>query len=136
VPRRRQHQETFAETLAEVRRTPPKPQEVPSGRRGGHWGDPDGRRYELVNHKLRPQDAVQLARLGARIVYDVCGCGGDGCELDWLSDADARQLGESGLPRLHPRKHGLAELQHWRSADGRDLIVAAVEISWGDRIRG
>jgi len=37
-------------------------------------------------------------------------------------------------PRNGPERR--ADLEHWRGDDGGDLIVAAVEVSWGDRIRG
>ena len=132
----RKERKTFAETLAEVRATPARAARVPSGHHGDCWGDQEGNRYDLVTDELSADDAVQLARDGAVVVYDECGCGGSGCDLDWLSDDEARRVAEAGTPDLHPSKHGRANLEHWRSADGRDLVVAAGEVSWGDRITG
>lgn len=132
--RRQRRAEPFADVVARVRSRPSRGPEVPEGRHGDYWGGPDQRRYELVTPDLSPADAVQLVQRGARIVYDACGCGGDECRLDWLSDEDCRRLAAADPPSLLPSKHGRADLEHWRSADGHDLIVAAVEVSWGDRI--
>ena len=132
----RKERKTFEDTLAEVRVNPSRGPRVPAGRRGRYWGDLEGHRYELVTDELRPEEAAELARNGATIVYDRCGCGGTECTLDWLSASDTRQLAETAVPVLHSSKNGRADLEHWHSADGRDLIVAAVEVSWGARIRG
>lgn len=132
----RRPRESFADTIARVKARPSQPPRVPAGRHGYYWGDPDRNRYELVTADLSPDEAVALARGGARVVYDACGCGGEQCQLDWLSADDVSGMVASGPPVLHPSKHGGAALEHWHSADGHDLVVAAVEISWGDRIRG
>jgi hypothetical protein len=134
---RRQHGgETFADIVAEVTSQPSRGPRVPAGRHAAYWGDTDQHRYELVNDQLTPDDARRLAQQGALVVYDKCGCGGDQCELDWLSAAEVKRLAEGGPPVLHPSKNGRADLEHWHSPDGKDLIVVAVEVSWGDRISG
>jgi hypothetical protein len=137
VTTRRKDGETFAEVIERVKAQPPRGPHAPVGRHGDYWGDPDNVRFELVTDRLSPADARKLARQGAAIVYDACGCGGDECDLDWLTRVDVERITASGPPVLHPSKHGRADLEHWHSAhDGKDLIVAAVQVSWGDRIRG
>jgi hypothetical protein len=136
MARRDRDRRTFAETVAEVRATPRREPRVSPGRHGDYWGDLDGYRYKLVRYGLAPEDAQRMAGQGALVVYDACGCGGTECKLDWLTEAEVRQIAESGPPDLHPSKHGRADLEHWRSAEGRDLVVAAVEVSWGSRISG
>lgn len=133
---KRQQSETFGDVVAGLRARPARGPRIPAGRHGKYWGDPDEHRCELVAADLSPDDAVKLARQGARVVYDSCGCGGDQCRLDWLSAVDVKRIAASGPPALHPGKDGRADLEHWRSTDGLDLIVAAVDVSWGDRIRG
>jgi hypothetical protein len=133
---RRQRAETFADIVAREKAQPARGPSAPEGRHGDYWGDPDRRRFELVSGDLSPAEAVKLAEKGARVVYDACGCGGQECRLDWLSPEDVKLVSISGPPDLHPGKDGRANLEHWRSADGKDLVVAAVAVSWGGRIRG
>jgi hypothetical protein len=134
VARRRGNQETFADALAQVTATPARQPQTPPGHHGDYWGDRDHRRYELVTEQLLPDDAVELAAKGAAVVYDACGCGGKQCELDWLSRSAAALVASSGPPFLKQSKHGRADLEHWRSVDGRDLVVVAVDVTWGNRI--
>jgi hypothetical protein len=134
--------ESFADIVAQVK-AQPAPPPAPVGRAGYHgtfWADPDGIAYFLVDATLDPPDALALAADGARVVFDACGCGGGpGCPLDWLSAADVRGLAAAKtLPAMPPsrKRERRAELEHWRSDAGQGLVVAAIEVSWGDRIRG
>lgn len=107
------------------------------GRHGDVCGDPERVPYSLVDADLSSEGALALASRGARVVYDACGCGGAECKLDWLSEAAVRDLARSGVgPEKHATKDGHADLEHWRSQSGQDLVVVAVEVSWGDRIQG
>lgn len=136
MPKRRAS-ESFADVVAHVKASPVRPALVRPGRHGDTWGDRSQRRaYELVTDELSPADARALVAQGAALVYDECGCGGVECRLDWVSSADAQRLAVAGPPVLHPPKNGRADLEHWRSADGRNLVVAAVAVTWGSRIIG
>jgi hypothetical protein len=132
---------TFAEVVAEEKSAPriaPEPLVGPHGglnADGKSWADPAGNRYELVSDKLDPLEALTLARGGALIVYDSCGCGGDqGCRLDWLSSADVARLAMASPPVVGRPRTTWGRLAHWRSAQGQDLIETALNVRWGDRI--
>ena len=136
----RRRQPTFSEIVSEVNATPvpPAAKTYWSGgldRDGETWADPSGTRYLLVTEALDPVDAVQLARQGALVVYDSCGCGGQsGCDLDGLSADDVAELGKAAPPRVGRPKRTWGRLAHYRSAQGRDLVAVAVNVNWGDRI--
>jgi hypothetical protein len=131
--RSRQQGEAFAEVVARVTSDPPGVPRVPEGRRGNVWGDRSGRAFAPVTNDLSPTEARTLAVNGAQVVYDACGCGGAECRLDWLAP---HEVASAGPPVKHPSKDGRADLEHWTSSDGRDLVVVAVEVSWGSRILG
>ena len=134
---KRREQESFADVVARVKASPARPAFVPPGRDGNTWGDTSQHRaYGLVTDELTPSDAQALVLNGAVLVYDECGCGGTECQLDWVSSEDGQRLAASGPPVLRPSKNGRADLEHWRSADGQDLVVAAAEVTWGSRIVG
>jgi hypothetical protein len=122
--------------VARVKQTPTHKPRQRAGRHGSLWITPAQDHYRLVTAELLPGEAQKLASEGAYVVFDACGCGGDQCELDWVSAEDVCRMAAAGPPRLHPSHNGRADLEHWRSDDGKDLIVAAVEVSWADRIPG
>ncbi|SHF50414.1 hypothetical protein SAMN05443575_0127 [Jatrophihabitans endophyticus] len=132
---RKRRAESFAEAVERLAARPTRPRRVRAGRRGDSWADPSGVAYTLVDDGLRPSVALALAAQGARVVYDACGCGGVECELDWLSGAEVATLASRGRPPIvRSSEDGRADLEHWRSEEGGDLVVAAVDVSWGDRI--
>lgn len=134
---KREIRESFADVVRRVKALPATPPWVAPGRQGSTWGDSSGQRaYALVTDDLTPLAAQALVADGAVLVYDACGCGGAECELDWIGEQDAADLAAAGAPVLRPTKDGRADLEHWRSADGRDLVVLAVEVTWGARIGG
>ena len=119
--------------VANLDRGPARGPDVVTGYWNGHWGDRGGRQYDLVTGALTPAEAQRLAIGGAAVVYDACGRGGQERDLDWLTRDEVTHLAAHAMPVIHQRKHGRADLEHWRSLDGRDPIVAAVDVSWGDR---
>jgi hypothetical protein len=137
MAKRREHTESFADIVEQVKARPASVARVPVGLHQGSWGDRDGNRYELVTDDLSPEAVLELAKAGATAVYDACGCGGNaGCTLDWLTAIDVAGLAEAGPPEFGSRPHAHAALEHWRSRDGKDLIVLADDVYWGDRING
>lgn len=126
----------FADVVARVKETPTHKPRARPGRHGNVWIDPEQRQYRLVTAELAPDEARKIASDGARVVFDACGCGGDQCELDWVGYEDVRRMAAAGPPRVHPSHNGRADLEHWRSDEGTDLVVAAVQVSWADRIHG
>ena len=100
----------------------------------GEWVDPNGRSYRLMTAQLQPAAARQLAADGAAVVHDSCGCGGRQCALDWLNASEVAELART-IPVLDRPRRGWGCLEEWRSPSGAILIVAAIDVIWGDRIR-
>jgi hypothetical protein len=132
--KRHEKGKVFADVVAQVKATPTSSPATPRGKHGDVWTDPTGRRFARVTDELTPTAAQELAKNGASVVYDPCGCGGTECRLDWLSAIEVADLSVGDPPVLHPTKNGRADLEHWRSTDNHDLVVTAVEVSWGSRI--
>jgi hypothetical protein len=117
---------TLAEIVAQTKADPATVRE-----HGTFWGDPERVGYELVTDELSPEDASALVRRGVNVVYDPCGCGGY-CGLDWLSADELTGLAKAAPPVLRPNRHGIAALELWQSRAGKQLIVTAVDVYWGD----
>jgi hypothetical protein len=124
----KQHRrQTFAEIVADVESSPPAPPPRP-GRHLDRMIDPSGVSYGLVDD-ISPERALELARDGALVAWDPCGCGG-GCGFEWYSPDDVQAMVASGRPTIR-RKHPVAGIDEWRSADDAVLLVVNECVTWG-----
>ena len=131
--RRRQ---TFAQIVLEASEPRPSAEPKPHGpgfTPDGEFVDQTGARYAQVAPDLDPAQALAIARDGATVVWDSCGCGGY-CPLTWFNADDVAAMVASGSPRIRrtKRRHGRAS--EWRADDGRVLLLLEQEVEWGDRL--
>lgn len=64
--------------------------------RGTLWS-PDGMPLRLVEESVGAGRALELLRLGAGIVFEGCGCGGQYCHPEWATDDQRRALEADGI---------------------------------------
>jgi hypothetical protein len=126
--------QTFADIVREV--AAPKPAPLPEPRGPGFtpegWlVDQAGRQYVRVAADISAARALLIAREGAVIVWDSCGCGGY-CPLTWFAGDDVSRLVAAGTPRIRrtKSKHGLAS--EWHTDDGRALVLLERDVEWAD----
>ena len=119
---------TFADVVREVEQQPVVP--VPD-----HSGvvDPSGKRWHRHLAEISPARALELAREGAPIAWDACGCGGY-CGFDWYSTEDVARMVAAGNPKVRRTKRRKGSLSVWTSGDGDVLVVAEDAVQWGDVI--
>ncbi|MFP5348117.1 MAG: hypothetical protein ACLGIA_13960 [Actinomycetes bacterium] len=121
--------ETFAELVKALDR-----QEVSSTkpRRPGLYGrdqlvDREGHTYTRVA-AVSAEQAQELAKAGARVVYDPCGCGGY-CGMTWFDRESVQRLAAAGPPVMG-RKRGW--ISHWRAEGGEAYLLVEDDVRWGD----
>ncbi|MBW3615160.1 MAG: hypothetical protein KY439_07630 [Actinobacteria bacterium] len=96
--------------------------------------DDDGRSYRLTSAEVTPVEALELARSGAGIVWDPCGCGG-GCGMTWLSKDEVDAAVAAGAPKIvrKPGRH-IGNISSWTSEDGAVYLLAEDKVVWGTHL--
>jgi hypothetical protein len=97
--------------------------------------DPNGKRWHRHLLKISPARALELAKEGALIAWDPCGCGGY-CGFNWYGAADAARMVAAGTPTVRSTKRRKGNISLWTSDDGGVLVVAEDAIQWGGVING
>lgn len=121
---------TFAEVVREVEQQPVVPSRDYSG-----VVDPSGRRWHQHLAEISPARALELAKEGASIAWDPCGCGGY-CGFDWYAADQAARMVAAGTPNVRHTKRRSGNISVWTSEDGGVLVVAEEAVEWGDVIGG
>ena len=121
---------TFAEVVREVEQQPVVPARDYSG-----VVDPSGRRWHQHLAEISPARALELAKEGASIAWDPCGCGGY-CGFDWYAADQAARMVAAGTPNVRHTKRRSGNISVWTSEDGGVLVVAEDAVEWGDVIGG
>lgn len=121
---------TFAEVVREVEQRPVVPVRDYSG-----VVDPSGRRWHQHLAEISPARALELAKEGAPVAWDPCGCGGY-CGFDWYAADDVARMVAAGTPKVRQTKRHRGNLSVWTSEDGGVLVVAEDAVQWGDVIGG
>jgi len=121
---------TFAEVVREVEQQPVVPARDYSG-----VVDPGGRRWHRHLAEISPARALELAKEGAPIAWDPCGCGGY-CGFGWYAANDVARMVAAGTPNVRHTKRRRGNLSVWASDDGGILVVAEDAVQWGDVISG
>ena len=134
----RKHPPTFAEIAAEARlgaSDAARPRDARPGRfgRDGALYDPQGRRVELVESEISPDDAVARVRAGAVLAFESCGCGGAGggaCTIAWFDSAQLTRAAERGAPAF-VRGYGAPTWIDVWEGDGQSVVFAHGDVRWG-----
>ena len=121
---------TFAEVVREVEQQP-----VVTARDYSGVVDPSGRGWHQHLAKISPGRALELAKEGAPIAWDRCGCGGY-CGFDWYAADQAARMVAAGTPNVRHTKRRSGNISVWTSEDGGVLVVAEDAVQWGDVIGG
>ena len=121
---------TFADIVRDAKENPEPPVADYTGA-----GDPQGRGWHEEAAEISPARALSLARSGAPVAWDSCGCGGY-CGFEWFSPEEVSRMTEAGSPKLRAGKKHHGWLSEWATSDGDVLVVAVCEVQWGDVIRG
>lgn len=140
VPRR-PNAPTFNEIVKEVREVSHEgavvgrgPGLYPDERGEVELVDSDGRSYRLTSAEVTALEALQLARSGAGIVWDPCGCGG-GCGMTWLSKEEVNAAEAAGPPRIvrKPGRH-IGNISSWSTEHGEVYLLAEDKVVWGTHL--
>src|SRR4051812_41503689 len=93
--------------------------QLPVERDPDHSGvvDPSGKRWHQHLAQISPALALKLAKAGAPIAWDPCGCGGY-CGFDWYGAEDAARMVAAGTPKVRLTKRRKGNLSLWTSDDG------------------
>lgn len=116
---------TFAEVVREVEQQPVAPVRDYSG-----VVDPGGTRWHQHLAEISPARALDLAREGASIAGDPCGCGGY-CGFDWYGPEDVARMLLAGTPKVRRTKRRQGNISEWINADGGVLVVLEDAVEWG-----
>lgn len=121
---------TFADIVRDVEAEPVVPEVDRSG-----VVDPSGNRWHQHLADISPTQALELAKNGASIAWDPCGCGGY-CGFDWYGAAEVARMVAAGTPKVRCTKRRKGNLSQWANAEGSILVVAEDAVQWGDVING
>ena len=121
---------TFAEMVRQVEKQPFVPAADYSG-----VVDPSGRRWREHLRQISPARALELAREGASVAWDSCGCGGF-CGFAWYGTEEVARMIRSGAPVVWSTKKRRGNISEWSSSDGGVLVVAEDAVQWGGVIDG
>ncbi len=127
---------TFAEIVAEARLSasdPARTRDARPGRfgRDGALYDPQGRRIELVESEITPDEAVARVRAGAVLAFESCGCGGGGgCTIAWFDSAQLTSAAERGAPAF-VRGYGAPTWIDVWEGEGHTIVFAHGDVQWG-----
>lgn len=121
---------TFAEVVREVEQEPVEPVRDYSG-----VVDPTGTRWHQHLAEISPARALELAKEGAGIAWDRCGCGGY-CGFDWYAADDVARMVAAGTPKLRHTKRKRGNLSLWKNEAEGLLVVAEDAVQWGDVLSG
>lgn len=113
----------FAQVVQEVRAAPPSP--APFDLHGpGRVG------YRLVDADISAQKAREVAREGAALGWDACGCGGD-CGYRWHDAEQVARAAVDGAPEVRQQGRLKGRLALLRSDKGEHLLLAHFPLRWG-----
>jgi hypothetical protein len=121
---------TFADIVREVDEQPLVPTPDYSG-----VVDRNGRRWHRHLAEISPARALELAKAGAQVAWDPCGCGGY-CGFDWYGADQVARMVASGTPKVRHSKRRTGSISQWATADGGVLVVAESAVQWGGIIDG
>jgi hypothetical protein len=121
---------TFADIVREVEDEPVVPAPDYSG-----VVDPTGKRWHRQEAEISPARALELAKSGARVAWDPCGCGGY-CGFDWYGAEEVARMVASGTPTVRQSKRHNGNISEWATAEGDVLVVAEDAVRWGGVIDG
>lgn len=117
--------QTFAQVVREVEQQPVVPDLDYSG-----VVDPGGTRWRQDLAEISPARALELAKQGAPIAWDPCGCGGF-CGFDWYAADDIARMVAAGTPTVSHTKRKRGNLSVWKNQAGEVLVVAEDAVQWG-----
>lgn len=95
--------------------------------------DQQGRVYARINDHISGSRALELARTGAVVVWDSCGCGG-GCGMDWFDEQEVAAMASSGTPDIRHTKRAHGTISEWRADDGAWLLLAEGAVRWSGKL--
>ena len=132
------HKPTLSEIAQELRDAPTPKRDGPNAARpGAHNGageffDPAGLLLVVSKDSIAPDEALELARAGALIAFEGCGCGGSAsCPIAWFSPSEVKALVEAGTPSVAKRHASWSWIDVWTSGDSV-VVFAHGNVRWAD----
>ena len=101
----------------------------------GDFFDLAGRKLRLVAEDVAPGEAKALVDAGARVVAEVCGCGGFGgnCTPMWVNEEQLLRLRRGDAPAFTDRSGAPTWLDVWANDEG-EVVFAHGDVSWGEAL--
>lgn len=86
----------------------------------------------MSHSTIAPSTALDLARNGATVAWEGCGCGGGGgCEIEWFDAINVHAMAATGRPQLGKSKTSITWIDVWSSAE-TTVAFAHGDVRWGD----
>ncbi len=134
----RKHKPTLKEIAEELRNAPAPPRGGatavrPGGYNGaGEFFDPAGNLLIESQATVTPTVALELARSGAVLAFEECGCGGRAsCSITWFGPDDVQTMAEAGLPAFVRGYGSPTWIDVWASSE-TTVVFAHGDVRWSD----
>ena len=134
----RKHKPTLAEIARDLRDAPPAPLGKanvvrPGGyNAAGEFFDPAGTELSESYATVTPHEALALARAGAVVAFEGCGCGGGaGCPIEWYGPADVRAMIVAGPPAFVKGNGSPTWIDVWSGGE-TTLVFAHGNVRWSN----
>ena len=134
----RKHKPTLKEIARDLRETPPPPRGRSNAVRPGGYNasgeffDPAGNGLTTSRSAVTPQEALDLALVGASIAFEGCGCGGTaGCQIEWFGSEDVRAMVASGRPAFVKGNGHPTWIDVWSGGE-TTVVFAHGNVRWSD----
>lgn len=126
----RKQKPTMSDIISDSKASPSKAKQkrLPPGVHNEVFVDKDGSEYQLVEETVAPSSGLGHLAAGAQVVFDECGCGGT-CGLNFSTDIEMLSLAKT-IPVLETHKGQTGSLSLWKSATGKQLLLAQGPVRW------
>jgi len=98
----------------------------------GDFFTPEGGLIRRARAKVTPGEATTLVRLGARVAFEGCGCGGGGgCTPSWPDPEDIAKTVAAGAPRFTNKYGSPTWIDVW-TGEGESVVFLHGDVQWGN----
>ena len=100
----------------------------------GELSTPEGARLSLVEEDVSEATAGELARPGARVAFEACGCGGGApCKPFWPDARTVTVVSTTSVPQVSSRPSAPTWIDVW-AGGGETVIFCYGDMTWGSML--